>query len=218
MTDDVQRVSAGIVEQGLALGATAVGIATPPNGTTALVVLTLAHPEDEPHLDYWGVPGGTAGNRRQKQMLDNLAAWLRAEHDVEAQPLPYQLEQGGTLLKDAAALAGLGVIGDNNLLITPELGPRVRLRALAVDAPLSPTEPTDFDPCADCARPCLAACPQDAFASGKYDRTRCQQQMTLDESKRRVRDCGGKARSVIAYCRACELSCVVDRGLSAVAR
>jgi epoxyqueuosine reductase len=222
VSGDPQRLTTAIVDQGLELGATAAGIASRPTGDTprgalvtwprgaeALVVLTLAHPEDEPDLDYWGVRGSTIGNRRQKRMLDDLAAWLRAEHGIDAQPLPYQIEQGGTFLKDAAALAGLGVVGVNNLLITPDHGPRVRLRALAVATPLATTEPRDFAPCAECARPCLAACPQDAFESGKYDRRRCQRQMTLDEAARAVRSCNGSPRSVIAYCRACELGCVV---------
>jgi epoxyqueuosine reductase len=38
-------------------------------------------------------------------------------------PLPYKVEEGGMFLKDAATLAGLGIIGKNNLLITPEFEP-----------------------------------------------------------------------------------------------
>jgi len=45
---------------------------------------------------------------------------------INACPLPYRVEQGGILLKDAAVLAGLGVTGKNNLVITPQLaGPCV---------------------------------------------------------------------------------------------
>ncbi len=220
MTVDLAGVAAETVERATALGGTGVGIARRPKagapgstawpkGTETLVVLTLAHPEAEPDLDYWGVPGGTVGNRRQKQLLAELAGWFRDGHAIDARPLSYQVEQGGTLLKDAAVLAGLGVIGDNNLLITPDLGPRVRLRALAVAAPLTETERSELAPCESCPRPCFAACPQNAFESGSYDRARCQRQMALDEQGRATRLCAGQPQSVIAYCRACELACMV---------
>jgi len=50
-------------------------------------------------------------------------------------------------LKDAAVLAGLGCIGKNNLLLTPEYGSRVRLRAFTIDLVLPSTGPLPFDPC-----------------------------------------------------------------------
>ena len=40
--------------------------------------------------------------------------------------------------RHAAALAGLGRIGLNNLLLTPEYGPRVRLNSVITTAPLTP--------------------------------------------------------------------------------
>ena len=35
---------------------------------TAVLVLALAHGEDQPELDWWGGPGGTEGNRRLQEM------------------------------------------------------------------------------------------------------------------------------------------------------
>jgi epoxyqueuosine reductase len=61
--------------------------------------------------------------------------------------LSYFIETGGIYLKDTAVLAGLGCIGKNNMLVTPELGPKVRLRALLLEEDLTPTGPIDFDPC-----------------------------------------------------------------------
>jgi len=77
---------------------------------------------------------------------------------VPTWPLPYHIENGGIYLKDAAVLAGLGTIGRNNLLITPEFGPRVRLRALLAGVDLPPTGPAGFDPCEGCPAPCLTDC------------------------------------------------------------
>jgi epoxyqueuosine reductase len=106
--------------------------------------------------------------------------------------LPYHVEKGGIFLKDAAVLAGLGTIGMNNLLITPEFGPRVRLRALFLDAELAPTGPTDFAPCAGCDMPCRSACPQEAFKSGSYRKALCSEQMKTDEANAVVVEEGQK--------------------------
>lgn len=184
-----------------------------PSGSGALVVLTLTHPESSPELDYWGVEGGTEGNRTMGEMLRQMSRWLHNEHGLDSRPLPYQVNPSGVVLKDAAVMAGLGVMGANNLLITPSLGPRVRIRALALTASLETTPATGFQPCDGCARPCLQACPQRAFEGGRYDRERCTRQMSLDESRRSVRvidgPSGPQPRAVISYCRACELACVV---------
>jgi hypothetical protein len=67
-----------------------------------------------------------------------------ANDDEGHRPLPYRVEHGGTLFKDAAALAGLGTIGKNNLVITPEYGPHVRLKAMFLDVDLEPTGPIGF--------------------------------------------------------------------------
>jgi epoxyqueuosine reductase len=72
-------------------------------------------------------------------------------------------KRGGIFLKDAAVLVGLGCIGRNNLLLTPELGSKVRLLAMLLEAELAPTGPIDFYPCEGCEEFCRKACPQNAF-------------------------------------------------------
>jgi epoxyqueuosine reductase len=178
-----------------------------PEGCSALV-LALAHAEAEPALDWWGVEGGTAGNQRLIEISQKLRTTLVAEVGIEAQLVPYH---PGLYLKDAAVLAGMGTLGDNNLLVTPAYGPRVRLRALLLQGNLAPTGPVAFSPCQGCDHPCWSACPQGAFASGRYDRARCQRQMAEDERSPVVRDASSREQpiSVVKYCRACELACPV---------
>ncbi|MFQ6080436.1 MAG: reductive dehalogenase [Candidatus Bathyarchaeia archaeon] len=56
--------------------------------------------------------------------------------------------------------AGLGQLGRNGLLITPEFGPRVRLCKVFTDLPLKPDKPIDFgvtEYCKKC-RKCAEAC------------------------------------------------------------
>ncbi len=64
--------------------------------------------------------------------------------------------------KDAAVLAGLGTLGRNSLLITPEFGPRVRLACLLTEAPVAATPPMRKDLCIGC-NACLRECPARAI-------------------------------------------------------
>ena len=186
-----------------------------PANMESVLVLALAHPRSDPERDWWDRhPGGTPGNRQLIAVADKLAQWLKTELAIKARPLPYRIAEGGIFLKDAAALAGLGVIGKNNLLITPQFGAQVRLRALFLDVVLDPTVSIDFDPCAGCDMPCRRACPQDAFALGGYFRSPCSIQMAIDEANAAKVDHGKYdpvPRVVVKYCRACELSCPVGR-------
>jgi reductive dehalogenase len=62
--------------------------------------------------------------------------------------------------------AGLGQLGRNGLLITPEYGPRVRICKVYTDLPLEPDRPVDFgvtEFCKGC-RLCAEACEVDAIS------------------------------------------------------
>jgi epoxyqueuosine reductase QueG len=79
----------------------------------------------------------------------------------------------GLYLKDAAALAGMGPIGKNNMLISKEYGSQVRLRAIATSAPLVVGEPIfESEFCEDC-NICVESCPAEAFSTGKYEKEPC---------------------------------------------
>ena len=189
-----------------------------PAEAKSVLALALVHDPSEPHLDWWGSwPGATPGNQMLIETAERLRDWLDAEQNITAHPLPYQPTDGGVFLKDAAALAGLGIIGKNNLLITPEYGPRVRLRALFLEVELEPTLPSAFAPCDQCDAPCLSACPQKAFPEGHYSKPHCQVQMDEDEANREPLDAPqtlGSVMEVVRFCRACEFACPVGDGTS----
>ncbi len=134
----------------------------PANAKSALVI-AVSHPQDKPELDWSSASGNTPGNRLLASINEELSAWIEEKWGIKAQRMPYWVEEGGLYLKDAAVMGGLGCIGKNNILITPELGPRVRLRAMLLEAELRPTGPVDFNPCDSCQEFCRKACPQDAF-------------------------------------------------------
>ena len=178
-----------------------------PDHARSILVFGLEHGIEKPELDWWDPkPGGTPGNRILMDIQRELKGSLLSGLSINATSLPYKIEQGGILLKDSSALAGIGIIGKNNLLLSPGYGPRVRLRAMFLDVDLEPTGPLDYDPCSSCDLPCFKACPQNAFRSGSYERKYCRIQMKTDEDN--VGPLPNDPESVhVRYCRVCELSC-----------
>jgi epoxyqueuosine reductase len=69
--------------------------------------------------------------------------------------------------KVAANLAGLGWVGKNCLLITPEYGPRVRFATVLTDAPLVTGTPLP-NRCGSCTR-CADICPSKAILGRTFD-------------------------------------------------
>jgi len=76
--------------------------------------------------------------------------------------------------KKAGVLAGFGRLGKSQLLIHPEWGPWMRLRAVMTDAPLLPDQPVSFSPCGDCHR-CIDACPASALSERGIELDLCYQ-------------------------------------------
>jgi len=178
------------------------GIVKWSEGAKSAIVIALAHPPEQPELDWWvtgSSTGNTAGNRLLMAVIKKLADWLEQESGIRSFKLPYHIEHGGVYMKDTAVMAGLGCVGKSNLLITPDYGPRQRLRVMLIDAELPSTGPIEYDPCFKCPMPCRKACPQHAFSkkiytkeeygidelpgrSVVYNRFQCNQQMDLDNA------------------------------------
>jgi epoxyqueuosine reductase QueG len=91
----------------------------------------------------------------------SVPAFLPVEMSKETSGL-----KGEVSLRHAAQCAGLGEIGLNRLLITPEYGPRVRLGALITNADLTPDKPLKEKLCKreKCAA-CIKACPVGAIST-----------------------------------------------------
>jgi epoxyqueuosine reductase len=132
------------------------------------LIIAVSHPQDKPELDEWDPGGGSPGNRMLVRINRELARWIEATLDIKTHKIPYVVEYGGIFLKEAAVFGGLGCIGRNNLVITPELGSRIRLRAMLLEDELTPTGPIDFDPCKDCEEFCRKACPRSAYEKNVF--------------------------------------------------
>ena len=127
-----------------------------PYGITALVALPreIVGPlVDQPHRAYYDAY--QAINVRLDAMAEGCAALLRT-HGYQAtanteEHLPTGAEDRSPLPHKAVACrAGLGWIGKNNLLTTPDFGGAVRLCTVVTDAPLPTAEPVLSSRCGSC--------------------------------------------------------------------
>ena len=185
-------------------------------------MISLSHPQDKQELDWWD-GRGTPGNRLLIDIMKKTRQQIENNLKAKTRGLHYYVEKGGVFLKDAAVLAGLGCIGKNNLLVTPSYGPRIRLRALFLDAEIDPTGPITFDPCVDCKVYCRRVCPENAMdekaqifesinvsvdlpaRNGAYNREICNIRMEKDVAESKKNKIGEQA--TIKYCRKCEFVC-----------
>ena len=162
-----QEITQYLTEQGAAREGFAdlhgVTGASLPYGITALVALPreIVGPlVDQPHRAYYDAY--QAINVRLDAMAEGCAALLRA-HGYQAtanteEHLPTGAEDRSPLPHKAVACrAGLGWIGKNNLLTTPDFGGAVRLCTVVTDAPLPTAEPILSSRCGSC-RVCVDAC------------------------------------------------------------
>lgn len=197
-----------------------------PDSVKSVLVIGLSHPEDKPELDWWD-GRGTPGNRILIDIIKRTSQQIENNLKVKTRKLHYYVEKGGIFLKDAAVLAGFGCIGKNNMLITPSNGPRIRLRALFIDAEILPAGPVAFDPCADCKIFCRKVCPENAMdekasifrsiefpeslpgRDGTYNRALCNVRMEKDVTESSKNNDG--RQTTIKYCRRCEFICPVGK-------
>ena len=201
-----------------------------PEEAKSILVVAVEHPEDKPELDWWYGQKSPTGNNLLINAVKALCEWVPANFDIDVFHFPYFIEQGGIYLKDVAVLAGLGCLGRNNLVVTPEYGPRVRLRAMTLSVPIPSTGPSGFDPCVQCDDLCRKTCPQHAFdepiyspetynlailpgRDGSYARPSCHIEMHKngDEAREQIPEGFSESVMVVKYCRNCEWNCPVGK-------
>ncbi len=119
--------------------------------------------------------------------LDDIALDLSFNIEVQggyASPASQQLTDtalkkgsyGPLSLRHVAVEAGIGTLGLNMMLVTPEFGPRVYLSAVLTDLELEYDVPLSKSQCLGpaCGR-CLLACPGDAVEHWYLDKKRCSE-------------------------------------------
>ncbi|MER2127266.1 tRNA epoxyqueuosine(34) reductase QueG [Solibacillus sp.] len=114
----------------------------------------------------WGVDYHTAVRER----LQLIEAWL-VEH-VPGVKLKSMVDTGELVDRAVAERAGIGWVGKNCSIITPEFGSYVYLGEVMTNIPFAPSTPIE-DECGDCTL-CIDVCPTGAIvAPGQLNSQRC---------------------------------------------
>ena len=108
--------------------------------------------------------------------LDMIAYHLAnfiEKQGYEACPIPANTPRDlmfryGLSHRHAAVAAGMGELGQHQLLLTPELGGRQKLVSIITDAPLEPDPLVKHQICDHCNL-CVDICPTQALTAGRFD-------------------------------------------------
>ena len=112
-------------------------------------------------------------------------------------------------------LAGLGVRGLNEIVLTRRYGPRVRWGAVFTDAGLEPDQPSSGYYCSSCTI-CWGACPTEALGPEGLDRARCiaEFEPSPEMAERQRRLSKWPTPHTRLQCRACMDVCPIGRRLA----
>ncbi len=127
--------------------------------------------------------------------LDRIAlelTWKLQQAGYNALPIPasqivdWENQRAHLSHKRVALAAGIGWLGRNNLIVTPELGSQVRLVTVLTDFPLDPGAPLQQD-CGSCYN-CLAVCPAQAIKEKpeEFDHHACMEKLKEFQRQRFV--------------------------------
>lgn len=119
-------------------------------------------------------------DRNALELARRIERWgARAVPVAASQTIDWTAQRGHLSHKEVARRAGLGWIGRNNLLVTPERGSRVRLVTVLTDLPLETGRPLKAA-CGDC-RKCRKSCPAGAIGESPEDfgHRRCYEQLKV---------------------------------------
>ena len=113
-----------------------------------------------------------------REKLERLASQLR---DEWGQPFEYRIcvDTSAITERELAAMAGIGWIGKNTLVLHQQLGSFFVLGEMICDLELTPDAP-ETDHCGTCTR-CLDACPTQAFPKAyEMDARKCISYLTIE--------------------------------------
>jgi len=137
------------------------------------IVDQIIHQEDRSVLLAYRHHAYDVVNLRLDNIASRMGSMLQA-NGWRAYPVPARVtfdnERQYSIFshKMAARLAGLGWIGKNCLLITPQNGPRVRWASVLTNAPLEASREPLPNRCGTC-RQCVEICPVNAIMGRQFD-------------------------------------------------
>lgn len=149
-------------------------------------------------------------HRVLRRKLEQLAAYLHRR--VEGVEVAIMVDTGALSDRAVAERAGLGWVGKNTMLITPEFGSWVYLGEMLTNLPFPPDVPVT-EACGDCTR-CMDHCHTGALvAPGQLNARRCVSYLT--QTKNFLAD---EFRGIIGNrlygCDTCQLVCPYNKGIN----
>lgn len=140
-----------------------------------------------------------------------LAFWL-LDQGYQARPLYLRGSINVIDLKKAAVLAGLGILGKNNVVVTRTFGPRVRFISIFTSAELEPDKPVEEYFCTSCNQ-CIGACPENALMASGLKRSRCIAEFDPDEDMIEKQKAANKHATAHTWlqCNKCLTSCIIGK-------
>jgi epoxyqueuosine reductase len=157
-----------------------------PSARSVVVVAALYQTDHRHHVEMTGrgrariarYAWGDDYHDHLGRRLDALADWMRRQAGAGFEAR-WCVDDGPVQEKVWAARAGVGWVGKNTCVISPDLGSWILLGALACNVELEPDAPA-LDQCGAC-RQCLDACPTGALVEPYVlDARRCLSYLTIE--------------------------------------
>ncbi|MFC1524824.1 4Fe-4S binding protein [Planctomycetota bacterium] len=160
--------------------------------------------------------------RQEYKGKKNWSKWIYEIIDGKAMKVCMLLREQGFKalysrqidLRQAAKLAGIGAAGRNQMLITPEAGPRIRLVVIMTDASLEFDKPFTQELCKDCDI-CIKACPNGALSEAGFERSKCLGEFspTPELAARQRKTDKSLSECIRIQCLKCMVACPVGKDL-----
>lgn len=180
-------------------------------GCQSIIIVAAKYPLSyKPLKDKHGrIAGYALFKDYHKTLVDGLSLLADFIHTQTDQPFSWKVytDTGPILERELASRAGLGWIGKNSCLISPQVGSAFLLAELLVSLPLQPDQPFLYDYCGKCQR-CVDACPTQAILSdGTIDSRRCLSFWTIESKLPIPGDISARQSGWAFGCDTCQQVC-----------
>ncbi|MBI9047198.1 MAG: tRNA epoxyqueuosine(34) reductase QueG [Anaerolineaceae bacterium] len=141
-----------------------------------------------------------------KKKAKSLLLFLEKE-TKKAFPYKIYIDTGPILEKEIASLAGLGWIGKNSSLISPEFGSTFFLAEILIGLEFEPDQRFENNFCGNCTK-CIDACPTNCIQNNRtIDASQCISYLTIENKGIIPYEFRSKMKNWVFGCDICQMVC-----------